>query len=226
MYNMPNPYYQYKKNKKDTLLTRLTKQLAAVLVILLVFLLLKYIKNDKIVMINGKIRTVFYSDYTKQTVDVFKSKSPDLNAIIKKIFVKEQKKEEVKFEFLPVEGKITSPYGDRQNPISKEQESHKGIDINAKLGTPVKAVMNGVVDSAKESKTYGKEILIEHENGYKTLYAHLSEIKVSEGQVIKKGDVIGLTGNTGMSRGPHLHFEVQKSGKYMDPMTCFKAIEN
>lgn len=226
MYNAPNPYYGHKRNKNGTYLSKLSKQLASVLIILLCLMLLKYIKSEKITILNSRVKEIFNDDYTKQTVDVFMSKSPDISELLDRIFGKRTPKDQFKLGFMPVEGKITSPYGNRINPISKKQEAHKGIDIDAKVGSPVKAVMDGKVESIENSQTYGMKITIDHGNEYKTVYAHMSEIKVSEGDEIKAGDIIGLSGNTGMSTGPHLHFEVQRYGKDLDPLSCFKASVN
>lgn len=114
--------------------------------------------------------------------------------------------------------KITAGYGYMQHPILKKRKFHRGIDLIAPSGTPVYATSDGTVVKAEEdAKGYGHHIILKHDSTYQTLYAHLSLIAVEEGQQIKKGELIGKVGNTGMSTGPHLHYEVIKNGKKVDP---------
>jgi len=117
---------------------------------------------------------------------------------------------------------ITSSFGMRMHPIFKERKMHLGIDLKAPKGTPVYATANGVVEKVKLNKSgYGKHIIIKHDDSYQSLYAQLSEVTVEEGQKIKKGDKIALTGNSGTSTAPHLHYEVIKDGKRIDPELYF-----
>jgi murein DD-endopeptidase MepM/ murein hydrolase activator NlpD len=108
----------------------------------------------------------------------------------------------------PVNGPITSPFGYRVHPITKKYRLHSGIDIGVPSGTPVHSADNGIVVFLGVNGGYGNCIMIDH-GKYRTLYGHLSAFKVSPGQEVKKGDVIALSGNSGMSDGPHLHFEVR-----------------
>lgn len=122
--------------------------------------------------------------------------------------------------------RITSNFGKRYNPIKKRQDFHKGVDFSAEIGTPVQATASGtvlVVEISEEA--YGKKVEIDHGDGYVTKYAHLSEIKVSEGESVSLGQVIALSGNTGASTAPHLHYEVIKDGEYVDPMNYFMVQE-
>ena len=113
---------------------------------------------------------------------------------------------------------VTMSYGPIIDPFSKEEKHHFGMDFRAKIGTPVVATANGTVIEVNESNEgYGNKIVLKHDNEFKTLYAHLNEIKVSVGQEVKIGEIIGLSGNTGKSTGPHLHYEVIKSGKRVNP---------
>jgi len=115
---------------------------------------------------------------------------------------------------------ITSKFGWRNNPLKpRKREFHPGIDLRAKVGTPVFATADGIVEFArKKSKIgYGKLIILNHSLGFKTIYAHLHRVKVKTGQFVKKGDIIGLSGNTGYSNGPHLHYEVRYIGIPLDP---------
>ncbi len=125
----------------------------------------------------------------------------------------------------PVPGKysISSYFGNRLHPISKEYTMHTGIDIESPRKTPFVAAQTGTVVFANWFAGYGKAIIIDHGGGYTTLYGHLDVISVNVGDVVKKGEVIGQTGNTGYSTGPHLHFEVRMNGEYVDPMTYVKG---
>lgn len=118
----------------------------------------------------------------------------------------------------PVEGEIVSVLGWRKNPFGSGYEYHTGIDINAPYGTPVYATAEGMVEYAGWYMNYGKTVIIRHPSGYKTLYAHLSQIKVKDGTKVKSGEVIGYIGSTGRSTGAHLHYEILLGSKYLDPL--------
>ena len=117
----------------------------------------------------------------------------------------------------PVSGTITSPFGYRRSPFGGGMEFHQGLDIAAPMGTTVTAASSGTVLSAGWYGGYGNYIVIDHGGGMATGYGHLSQIFVSAGQKVQKGQAIGAVGSTGMSTGPHLHFEVRVNGKATDP---------
>ena len=113
---------------------------------------------------------------------------------------------------------VSSGFGMRHHPVLKSSKFHRGVDIKAPEGSTVYATSNGKVLKVKTDKGgYGKHIIIEHDSTYQSLYAHLSEINVEEGQFVKKGMPIGKVGNTGASMAPHLHYEIIKNGKKVDP---------
>ncbi|MBN1892982.1 peptidoglycan DD-metalloendopeptidase family protein [bacterium] len=118
-------------------------------------------------------------------------------------------------------GWISSVFGTRVDPFTGQMEEHPGLDISVKPETEVRATGAGVVKSVNtfvvRNKGYGKFIIIDHGFGYETLYGHLSQIFVQKGQQVKRWDLIGLTGNTGKSTAPHLHYGVLVAGKYQDP---------
>ena len=117
----------------------------------------------------------------------------------------------------------TSPYGYRTNPVTGKKNSfHTGTDMACPTGTPILASMSGTVSYTGSSNVWGNYVIINHNNGYQTLYAHMSKIIAKKGQWVSQGTRIGLVGNTGMSTGPHLHFTVYKNGKLIDPMTVLK----
>ena len=112
----------------------------------------------------------------------------------------------------PKTGKINSPYGSRSRGF------HTGIDISARTGDPIKAAAGGKVVTAGWTGSYGYCVVIDHNNGLKTRYAHLSKVQCSVGQTVQRGEQVGLAGSTGNSTGPHLHFEVIVNGETKNPM--------
>lgn len=117
---------------------------------------------------------------------------------------------------------MTSPYGYRVHPISGVTRLHNGVDLAAVTGTPIFASKSGVVTTAciGWGNGYGNHVVINHGDGFSTLYAHQSALNVYEGQIVSQGDVIGYVGSTGNSTGPHLHFTVFKNGETINPMSC------
>lgn len=124
---------------------------------------------------------------------------------------------------LPGYSRITSPFGYRIHPITGVSHLHSGIDIAANMGTPIYAAYDGQVAWANYNWSAGNWVGIDHGNGLYTIYMHMSAFKVSEGDYVKKGDVIGLVGSTGSSTGPHLHFTIRVNGSYVDPFTYVTA---
>ncbi len=113
--------------------------------------------------------------------------------------------------------RISSPFGERVHPVYGRRHFHKGVDLAAPNGTPIYATADGVVAFAGTCKGYGKFIKINHQNGYKTGYAHMSRMVVKTNAKVKKGDLIGYVGSTGTSTGNHLHYEVYYQDKLTDP---------
>ncbi len=123
----------------------------------------------------------------------------------------------------PAHGRITSYFGEREDPISGEDGVHNAIDIALDEGTCVSAAWDGVVSKTGYDSTSGKYVWLVHKNGNETFYCHLSEVLVSDGVVIRAGETIAFSGNTGYSTGPHLHFAVKENGEYTDPLDYLKA---
>ena len=118
--------------------------------------------------------------------------------------------------------RLSSPYGYRSDPITGVSKMHTGFDFACKPGNPVYATGDGTVESVSfEFFGYGNSVLIDHGFGYKTRYAHLKMVYVSEGMKLKRGECIGETGNSGRSTGPHLHYEVMYRGRYVNPYNYF-----
>lgn len=123
-----------------------------------------------------------------------------------------------KYKFIvPVEGTLSSSFGERTDPTTKTLKFHKGIDIEADSGASIKASLDGEVIEAGSVPTYGKYIKIDHGEGIITVYAHCSQLIAKKGQKVKQGDIIARVGDTGVSVGSHLHFEIWKDGKPLNP---------
>ena len=117
----------------------------------------------------------------------------------------------------PVEGVVTSSFGEREDPFNGEGAFHAGLDISAPSGTVVRATGDGLVDSAEVTNGYGREVIIDHGHGVRTVYGHLSGMIVLAGQNVLRGQIIGYVGRTGRSTGPHLHYEVRINNTPVNP---------
>lgn len=117
----------------------------------------------------------------------------------------------------PTQGRLTSPFGYRKDPFTGIRRMHNGIDIANKTGTAIRASIDGKVSHVGFSSVFGKYIILQHQENYQTLYAHLNKTRVVEGENIVQGQVIGDMGNTGRSTGPHLHFSIYHKQKPVNP---------
>ena len=118
----------------------------------------------------------------------------------------------------PVQGRISSEYGWREHPIKRERLFHTGIDIAIPYGTPVYAAETGVIQFSGWAEGYGNLVIIRHRDNSLTYYGHNLELLVRKGQAVKQGKVIALSGNSGLSTGPHLHFEIRINGRHTNPL--------
>jgi len=118
--------------------------------------------------------------------------------------------------------RMASGYGYRIHPIYKTRKLHAGMDFSAKSGTPIYATGDGKISKVRRSRRgYGNHVIIDHGYGYKTLYAHMKKYAVKKGQKVKRGEIIGYVGSTGTSVAPHLHYEVHKDGKKINPVNFY-----
>jgi murein DD-endopeptidase MepM/ murein hydrolase activator NlpD len=118
--------------------------------------------------------------------------------------------------------RISSGFGWRTHPITKQNHVHAGIDLSAPEGSPIYATGDGLIERADNlAQGYGNHVVINHGFGYQTLYGHMTKWAVRQGQKIKRGDLIGYVGSTGLSTSPHLHYEVIKDGNKIDPIHFF-----
>ncbi len=165
---------------------------------------------------------------TAKRIDILSKKlavqSKSFEEIIKAAKIREDKMARIP-SVLPIDRekirKIASPFGMRKHPILKRYKMHKGIDLVAKKGTPVMSTGIGKVIKTGYTRTAGRYVKIDHGYGYVSSYLHMSKILVKKGQKVKRGDVVGLVGNTGRSTGTHLHYEIQINGKAVNPEYFF-----
>lgn len=119
---------------------------------------------------------------------------------------------------VPVAGTLSSDFGYREHPMEGEERFHYGVDLAADTGTEVRCFADGAVTAVGDSSSYGRYCVVAHEGGYSTLYAHCSRITVSSGTAVNRGQKIAEVGETGIATGPHLHFELQRDGVYLNPI--------
>jgi len=122
----------------------------------------------------------------------------------------------------PVTGRLTSPFGFRRSPFTGARQFHGGLDIAAPQGTPVRAAMSGRVARVGYDRILGNYIILNHHSGFRTVYAHLHTVRVRPGANVATGERIGDVGSTGLSTGPHLHFEVHRNGVRVNPRTLMR----
>jgi murein DD-endopeptidase MepM/ murein hydrolase activator NlpD len=120
-------------------------------------------------------------------------------------------------------GNITQPFGESTNFMTFKPWFHDGIDIRTSMHTPVLAAMAGIVSETGTDRALGNYMILDHENGYKTMYAQLDEIAAAKGRRVAQGETIAFSGNTGLSTGPHLHFGVYLNGEAIDPQSVLKG---
>ena len=157
--------------------------------------------------VDGLMRKAYVQSVSFDEVKVYSSRAGDMASCIPSIY-----------PVNPKNVQITSPFGARFHPIRQTIVFHEGIDLAGPAGQPVYATGDGVVESSEVNFSgYGNVIVIDHGFGYKTRYAHLKEIKVTQGQVVIRGDRIGTLGSSGLSTGPHLHYEVIYRGTQINP---------
>ncbi len=123
----------------------------------------------------------------------------------------------------PVAGRVSSPYGYREHPTTGARDFHSGMDIATGPGTPVKATADGIVSFAGWSGGSGNLVALEHGLGFSTYYAHNRSVVVKVGQKVKRGDILSYVGSTGNSTGPHVHYEIWKAGKALNPLTFIEG---
>lgn len=207
-----------KRSGDKTYLDKFLIQLFVSLVIAATILMLNNIKiNATDYLVNGiKSAISWQVDISEQIKRVgnIKNMIPDGGNLLEGILPSE---EPITF-IMPLDGEITSSYGERVHPVFKTVKMHNGIDIDAEYGEKIKSSISGKVETIAEDATNGKYLIISTKN-IKTIYAHCSKIVVDKNDRIKQGDIIAEVGDTGLTTGPHLHFEIVEDGKSIDPLS-------
>ena len=176
--------------------------------------------------------------YSQETSEILKWTKENLENLERGIGIQKMSFEEIKEYYnnnqakmkhipaiKPTKGIVLSGFGMRFHPILKYRRMHEGLDFRASVGDEVFATGDGVVKLARRKGTYGLLVVIDHGYGFETRYAHLSAFSkgIKPGAVVKRGDVIGLSGNSGQTEGPHLHYEIYKDRKAVDPINYLFA---
>ncbi|MDZ7660640.1 M23 family metallopeptidase [Fodinibius sp.] len=171
--------------------------------------------------------------YSQETAEILKWTAENLESLERSINIQQVSFNEIKSYYnknrekmkhipaiKPTEGIILSGYGMRYHPVLGYERQHEGLDFRANVGSEIFATGDGVVKYAGLKGTYGRLLIIDHEYGYESYYAHLSSFAkgIKPGTKVKRGDLIGFTGESGMVEGPHLHYEVRRSSNPVDPL--------
>ena len=178
----------------------------------------KYTKNPTLNLFYDEFRELslpFKNEYNRQYDNsIFTGKSIELppeNCSLNEILISTPL-------MYPVEnGKISCQFGYRTHPITGKRDFHRGVDIAVPINSNIYSALNGVVKEIGENRIYGKYVILSHSDNFETAYCHCNDILVKEGIYIRRGERLGKSGNTGLSTGPHLHFEIKYNGKYYNP---------
>jgi len=163
-------------------------------------------------------QNVYADEASSGEAVVSTSTEPEANSCLGEDMQLQSDAEPVFEPCFPCEGRISSPFGKRQHPISGQGDFHNGIDIAAPLGTEIKAIESGVIEKCEYNQYSGNFVVIRHNDSTTSSYAHMATADVSVGQEVSKGDIIGIVGSTGSSTGPHLHMEIRIDKNAVNPM--------
>jgi murein DD-endopeptidase MepM/ murein hydrolase activator NlpD len=122
----------------------------------------------------------------------------------------------------PLDGVLTSPYGRRRSPFTRQWKFHRGLDLSAPIGSEIRAPAPGTILSAGWNSGYGRMVQVDHGYGVVSRYAHMGRVRVKKGDRVRRGDALGGVGMTGRTTGPHLHYEIQVDGRFVDPMVFLR----
>lgn len=164
----------------------------------------------------GNVNKTELNDSLKQIQAEFEISSQQLSVLESMLFERELEQKSQPTT-RPSDGYVTSGFGYRMHPIMGGRAHHNGIDFEANIGDPVRSAGNGLVKFAGWQSGFGNVVEIDHQNGYVTVYGHNSAFTVKEGDIVRAGQVIAKAGSTGRSTGPHVHFEVHKNGRPVNP---------
>lgn len=176
--------------------------------------------------------------YNQETADILQETKSSLQSLERQVNIQKNSFSDLKQYYnknqerlrhlpaiKPVDGILLSGYGMRYHPVLKYKRMHEGVDFRADVGTPVHATGDGVVKLARRKNTYGRLLIIDHGNGVESHYAHLSSFKknIEPGTKIERGQVVAYSGNSGVTEGPHLHYEVHRQNETVDPLNYLFA---
>lgn len=194
--------------------------------------------DERMAGVGGSDMLNRFDIYQAESADLLKWTVSNLESLERRVNIQKLSFEEVKHFYnenqalmmhipaiRPINSVVISDFGMRMHPVYRFRRMHEGIDFRARIGTPVYATGDGTITLSSRYSTYGLTIKIDHGFGYESLYAHLSAFAtgIRPGKKIKRGELIGYTGNTGVVEGPHLHYEIHKDGRAVDPMNYMFA---
>jgi murein DD-endopeptidase MepM/ murein hydrolase activator NlpD len=189
--------------------------------------------DERMAGVGGSDMLNRFDIYQAETAEILKWTISNLESLERRVNIQKLSFEELKQYYnenqelmrhipaiKPINSAITSGFGMRMHPVYRFRRLHEGVDFRARIGTPIYATGDGVVVLSSRYSTYGLTIKIDHGFGFESLYAHLSafESGVRPGRRVSRGDLIGYTGNTGVVEGPHLHYEIYKDGRAVNPL--------
>lgn len=184
-------------------------------------------KNNQDLLVQDKTKvqaSTLNINEAKETVELIKDAIPEKEKSLNELVILMEDRNEVLLSIpslYPAAGRVTSRFGYRNDPISGRRTFHEGYDIANSYGTPIYATADGIVTFSGRNGGYGNQIIINHGNGFETVYAHNSKNIAKKGDFVRKGQVIAYMGSTGRSTGAHLHYEVRKYGTPVNPANYF-----
>lgn len=206
----------------------MANQFIVAAILMLIFIIISNINNPSVIRVIDGAKWVVETDYDFKTQfnNLVKSIQTQIDSFNGIPVISNNVPDKIKAVYtgasvmiMPVDGVVTSQFGVRANPLDPaDDELHTGIDISGDEGTPIKAALDGVIIKVEENEEIGRAVRIKHAGGLETLYGHCSEILVDENKTVKQGDYIAKVGHTGNATAPHLHFEVIRDGKQVDPL--------
>jgi murein DD-endopeptidase MepM/ murein hydrolase activator NlpD len=215
-YKKVGDIFRFKKFGERTYFDKLLLQTFVTLIIVAMLLLINKVDTVLTNNISKSVKEVVSWNISLNTaVDTFKN----IKTIIpdtKKTLGIEEDNTDITF-IMPVEGVITSPFGERTHPVFNTVKLHTGIDIDAEIGTPIKSATKGTVKEVGEDEYNGKFVRVTA-GKYDIVYAHCFKTLVKQGQKVSQGDILAEVGDTGITSGPHLHFEIQEDGQSVNPL--------
>lgn len=220
-YKKVGDIFRFKRFGERTYFDKLLLQTFVTLIIVATLMLINNVDTVLTNNISQSVKEVVSWNINLSTaIDTFKN----IKTIIpdtKKTLGIEEDNTDVTF-IMPVDGVITSPFGERVHPVFNTSKMHTGIDIDAEIGTPIKSATKGTVKEVGEDEYNGKFVRVTS-GKYEIVYAHCFKTLVKQGQKVAQGDIIAEVGDTGIVSGAHLHFEIQENGQSVNPMEKFNS---